>query len=194
MKKAIIFDLYDTLITIPKKTKPYFYLLSHVDPKTNIAPYIINHIMTEDLEPLKVCREMVDVGVLSSSFDETNFLALLDMEVENAVVFPDTHMVLKRLKEKYRLFLLSNLSTPYKYPYYKLDLVDYFERAFFSCECKDKKPNASFYQKILDYSLLNKEDFIMIGDNPISDFKGATDFGIDVILKDKRLEEITKHL
>lgn len=193
MKKAIIFDLYDTLITIPRKTKPYSYLLSHINTQTS-SSFIVNRIMKEDINSIIFIRQLSETGILNKSFEEIKFLSLLDEEVENAVIFPDTHNVLLRLKEKYRLFLLSNLSTPYKYPYYILDLDDYFEKAFFSCECFDKKPNASFYQKILDYSCLNKEDLIMIGDNPISDVKGATDFGIDAILKDKRLEEVTKHL
>ena len=88
------------------------------------------------------------------------------------------------------------MATPYKAPFYTCGLSQYFEKAFFSCDEKDKKPNGSFYQKVLNYSKLEKSDIIMVGDNPISDIKGANDFGIDAILrvKNKSLEVILKDL
>jgi putative hydrolase of the HAD superfamily len=131
---------------------------------------------------------------LKPTADTAHFLKLLDEEVESVQPFSDTYEVLRRLKDKYRLFCLSNLATPYKYPYYKLDMENYIEKAFFSCELTDKKPNASFYDKVVKHSGLNKEDFIMIGDNPLSDVKGAQDYGIEARLKDKSLLEITADL
>lgn len=195
MKKAIIFDLYDTLIKIEKKSKPYLYLLNHIHPESAVdAKYIISHIMTTDLVPIGFARQLLDVGVLTDKFEETKFLKLLDDEVESTTIISGTYKALASLKGKYRLFLLSNLATPYKYPYYKLNLENWIEKAFFSCDENDKKPNASFYQKVIDYSGLQKEDFIMIGDNPISDVKGAIDFGIDAILKNDDLNTIIKPL
>ena len=51
--------------------------------------------------------------------------------------------------------------------------------------------------KAKSFSISNekdREDFLMIGDNPISDVKAANDFGIDARLKDKNLREIVKDL
>jgi FMN phosphatase YigB (HAD superfamily) len=198
MKKAIIFDLYDTLIEIQKKSKPYLYLLNHLNQEINITPKdIINHIMVNDMVAIGFVRQLLDIGILNPSFDQSQFLKFLDDEVETASIIPGTYKALNRLKESgYRLFVLSNLATPYKYPYYRLNIENWIEKAFFSCDCRDKKPNASFFQQVIDYSGLNKEDFIMIGDNPISDIKGATEFGIDTILKEKNisLDILTVHL
>lgn len=190
-KKAIIFDLYDTLIKIENKSKPYLYLLSHciMDPKE-----VIENVMTIDMVSTTYCNQLIDTGKMKHTFNHAHFTKLLDAELESTVAFRDTYRVLNRLSQKYRLFLLSNLATPYKYPYYKLDLERYIEKAFFSCECNDKKPNASFFQKVLDYSRLQKEEILMIGDNPISDIKGAMDMGIDAILKDNDLGIITAEL
>ena len=90
--------------------------------------------------------------------------------------------------------MLSNLATPYKQPFYDLQLSGYFEKVFFSCDEGDKKPNASFYQKVVDYSKLDKSEIVMIGDNIVSDYKGAMDCGIDAILKDNELRYVTKDL
>ena len=191
MKKAIIFDLYDTLITVHDKTNPYLYLLSTCKEKTQYDNrYILNHIVTDDF----TTEELILYFKLGLDIDY--FHSLLNTELDSAQSMPTTYKVLTKLSEKYRLFLLSNLATPYKGPYYSLGLKRYFEKAFFSCDEKDKKPNASFYQKVLDYSGLEKKDLIMIGDNPISDIKAAHEFGIDSILKEKNktLEQTVKDL
>lgn len=195
MKKAIIFDLYDTLVKIEKKSKPYLYLLNNLNPGIQIPPkYVINHIMTNDVAALKYVSQLIDVNILLEDFDEKHFLKLLDEEVESTAIIQGTYKALNNLKGKYRLFLLSNLATPYKYPYYKLNLENWIEKAFFSCDEKDKKPNASFFQKVIDYSGLNKEDLIMIGDNPITDVKAANDFGIEAILKNDDINNIIEPL
>jgi len=195
MKKAIIFDLYDTLLKIEIKKKPYLYLLEHCIPNTNITHKdIVNHIMTNDETALTTIKNMSNVGLLDDTFDTNIFLKYLDFELESTTIISGTYRVLQELKCKYRLFVLSNLSTAYKYPYYKYSLDNWIEKSFFSCECNDKKPNASFFQKIIDYSGLQKEDFLMIGDNPISDVKAANDFGIDARLKNKNIREIVKDL
>ena len=179
-KKAIIFDLYDTLIRVHKKTNPYLYLLSTCRNKTAYnSSYIINHIVTDDYSTEELIQ-FFDLGL-----DVDYFHSLLNTELDSTMALPTIHVALTKLSEKYRLFLLSNLATPYKEPFKQLNLNTYFEKAFFSCDEKDKKPNASFYQKVLDYSGLEKKDLIMIGDNPISDVKAAHDFGIDSIQKRK---------
>jgi putative hydrolase of the HAD superfamily len=195
MKKAIIFDLYDTLLKIEIKSKPYLYLLNHFVSDGEITPKeLINHIMTSDEAAVRTIANLQDVGLVDENFDSTLFLKYLDNEIESTSVISGTFKTLDKLKGKYRLFVLSNLATSYKYPYYKFHLENWIEKAFFSCECKDKKPNASFFQKVLDFSGLQKEDFIMIGDNPINDVKASINFGIEARLKDKELEEIIKDL
>jgi len=194
-KKAIIFDLYDTLIKIDKKSKPYLYLLNNLNPYGDVdTKTVINHVMTTDIRPIKLIEQMLDLSLLDSNFKTNEFLKLLDAEVESTTVIFNTYKSLAHLKGRYRLFLLSNLSTPYKYPYYRLNLENWIEKPFFSCDERDKKPNASFFQKVVDYSGLHKEEFIMIGDNPISDYKAATDFGMKAILKDRDLFELVKYL
>lgn len=191
MKKAIIFDLYDTLITVRKKSKPYLYLLSHCNCPSK---EIINELMLNSYSANGFISYLEKYGKLKTPIDTIHFLKLLDDELESTELYNDTILNLERLKKKYRLFCLSNLATPYKHPYYDLNLENYIEQAFFSCDEGFKKPNPDFFQLILDYSGLNKEDFIMIGDNQISDIKAANDFGIDARLKTTNLTSITYNL
>ena len=194
MKKAIIFDLYGTLIDIKKKENPYGYLLSCLkdDSLTN-RKKVIEDVITSDLNAIKFISKVSTEGLLNN-FSTREFIAKLDAELENTECFPDTIDVLRRLSCKYKLYVLSNLATPYKYPYYNSEIDNYIENVFFSCEEKDKKPNPTFFHSVVEYSGLHKDDFLMIGDNPISDIKGAKNYGIDGILKDKSLYEIAKDL
>ena len=191
MKKAIIFDLYDTLIKVHTKTNPYLYMISTCKGSMRYnTKTIINHLLMEDY----TTPELIQYFDLDLDVDE--FHKMINKELNSCGAISGTYRVLTKLKEKYKLFLLSNVATPYKSPYYKLHLDIYFEKEFFSCDEKDKKPNASFYQKVLDYSGLKKEELIMIGDNPISDYRGAREFGIDAILRDPNasLDILTKDL
>ncbi len=188
MKKAIIFDLYGTLIKINKKTNPYLYLLSKSDYfyRNKIGLSIItDNYTTEEL-----------ISNNNLSVDKHYFNSLIRTEIDSVAPLPGVYGCLSKLSEKYRLFLLSNLSVPYKEPYYSLDFDAYFERAFFSCDEHDKKPNYSFFEKILTYSKLEKEEIIMIGDSILSDVEGAKNFGIDYIhiKKNDKLEDLIKYL
>ena len=191
-KKAIIFDLYDTLIETRNKTNPYLYLLANCN-NTNTKE-IINDVMMNNYTSYEfILKLQKTIG--PNSISVTEFNKLLDAELESTVTFKDTFHVLRTLKSKgYRMFLLSNLATPYKYPYYKLHLDVFIERAYFSCEEHDKKPNASFFQKVVDFSGLKKEEFLMIGDNFISDYSAANNFGMDALLKVNDLESLIKDL
>ena len=118
----------------------------------------------------------------------------LQDEIMSIRLFDDTLKTLERLKGKYRLFLLSNLATPYKTCYIELGLDQFIEKPFFSCDLGDKKPNASFYNMVVEYSQMAPVDLLMIGDNPVSDYQGALNAGIKSILKDKPLSQITINL
>ncbi len=185
MKRAIIFDLYDTLITIKHKTVPYSFLCCK--SKNGFKPNkLINLLLTSNNVEL---QKLLDV----EDNDMVQFSTLLKTELESVVIMKDVMKDISELSKKYRLFLLSNLSTPYKEPFLNTGLDKYFEKLFFSCDIGYKKPDLKCYEMILEQSKLNKEEVIMIGDSFISDYKSAQDFGIDAILrnKDKTIKELT---
>jgi FMN phosphatase YigB (HAD superfamily) len=194
MKKAIIFDLYGTLVKVTKKTNPYLYLLSTA--KNEAIPHrkIIHDIITDDYET----DELILFNDLSMDDSEKEvFNNLLKTEIDSVIPINGVYRAITKLVEKdYRLFLLSNLSVPYMDPFYSLQFDSYFEKAFFSCKEHDRKPNASFYQKVLNYARLEKEDVVMIGDSLFSDIEGAKKFGIDAIYRDPEdsLTEVIKEL
>ncbi len=80
--------------------------------------------------------------------------------------------VLQKLKENYRVFLLSNSNAIHHQSYtqrfkqdYALEMNSLFEQAYYSFEMQMCKPNLEIYQKVLEQSGLTPEETIFIDDN-----------------------------
>ena len=191
MTKGIIFDLYGTLLETKVKTKPYLKLFRSLGLTKEEVTLWSHKVQTENFTSFEELKELIKPG-------STIYTGQLDYEVkeeiQNTFVYSDTISTLKRLKPHYRLFLLSNLATPYKECFYNEGLDEYFEKAFFSCDIGFRKPEAGAYQTILDYSGLKPKQLLMIGDSKVSDYEGAMNCGIPAILKDKDLSILTQNL
>jgi putative hydrolase of the HAD superfamily len=191
--KAIIFDLYDTLIYCPKESKksPYKRFFSDIGLTKQQMNEWVDRVMTNNFNSFEDIKNAINPEM---EIDLTTYQQDLQDEVMSTRLFDDTLKTLGRLKDKYRLFCLSNLATPYKTCYSELGLDQFIEKPFFSCDLGDKKPNASFFKMVMDYAQLGPKDFIMIGDNPVSDYQGALNAGIKALLKDKPLSQVTINL
>ena len=80
--------------------------------------------------------------------------------------------VLQKLKENYRVFLLSNSNAIHHQCYvqrfkqdYALEMNSLFEQAYYSFEMKLCKPHLEIYQQVLEQSGLKPEETLFIDDN-----------------------------
>lgn len=188
--KAIIFDLYDTLIYCPKESKknPYKRFFSDIGLTKPQMNEWVDRIMTNNFNTFEDIKNAINPEM---ELDLTSYQEDLQNEVMSTRLFDDTLKTLGRLKDKYRIFCLSNLATPYKTSYSELGLDQFIEKPFFSCDLGVKKPNAAFFKMVTDYAQIAPNQFIMIGDNPINDYQAALNAGIKAILKDKPLSQVT---
>lgn len=127
-------------------------------------------------------------------------LQALDIEDETlaeelAVIFPEerkkhvylyeeTLEVLDALKGKYKLLMLTNGSPHLQKTKLSLspELAPYFDHIVISGDFGHGKPNTELFNYAL--SLLEdieKNEIVMIGDNPMTDILGASKFGVDSI-------------
>ena len=60
-----------------------------------------------------------------------------------------------------------------------LHITKYFDGIVISSDEGCKKPDKKFYEVVLNRYNLNKEESIMIGNDPITDIKGSYEVGID---------------
>jgi len=191
MTKGIILDLYGTLLHSTVKKKPYLDLFRQLGLTKQEMSIWVDKVMTENFDSFEELKEKIKPG---SSIYTQQYEYDVDQEVEYTFLYDDTIKTLQRLRTKYRLFLLSNIATPYKVCYYNEGLDEFFEKPFFSCDIGFRKPQPESFQMIVDYSGLNPNKLLMIGDSKGSDYEGAMNAGIPALLKDKDLFTLTQHL
>ena len=191
MTKAIIFDLYGTLLETKIKNKPYLKLFKNLGLTKEEMSLWSHKVQTENFNSFNELKEQIKPGY---SLYTENLEYEVKEEIQNTFVYFDTHSTLKKLKPHYRLFLLSNIATPYKECFYNEGLDQYFEKVFFSCDIGFRKPETGSYQTILDYSGLKSKQLLMIGDSKVSDYEGALNMGIPAILKTKDLSLLLSDL
>lgn len=115
---------------------------------------------------------------------------------EGAFMIPGALNVLNNLKDRYRLFIITNgVAKTQRDRLGELDLFKYFDQVFISEEMKTRKPLREFFDqvvnKIEDPSL---DKYLVIGDSLTSDIKGGLDYGIDTcFINMKNIQEINSN-
>lgn len=140
----------------------------------------------------EITKEQLRVGRFRDTFAffniENNELAdclgddYLSITPYKKHLFPNTIAVLDRLKEKYRLHIITNGFEEVQH--IKMEssgLLPYFETIITSEQAKVKKPNPIIFEYALKATHANIGDSLMIGDNPEVDCKGAYDIGMDSV-------------
>lgn len=121
------------------------------------------------------------------------FERLLTKELISIKVFDDTIKFLEHFSERYPLYLISNLSTHYKNPYFNLGLDKYFKRSIFSCEVGFVKPEREIYDLVIDSSGILPGSILMIGDSLYSDYQGATKAGMKALLLGRNSRRVVEN-
>lgn len=189
--KAIIFDLYNTLIYTKDRRNPYVDFFNSLGLTKGEIKIWLDEILTNNYNNFGEISDVVQPGkfIYTDKWDYE-----IKQEIDNTDVFDDTYYVLDNLRKKYDLFLLSNISTPYKQAFFNLGLNSYFKGVFFSCDIGYRKPQSEAFKIVMQETGYKPNQLLMIGDSLGSDFNGAINVGIPAILKDKPLIQIYKDL
>ncbi|MBT29586.1 MAG: hypothetical protein CMO01_07975 [Thalassobius sp.] len=166
--KVVVFDLYNTLLEI-KESNNFFlnlYRSSSNGFSLDISTYTYL-VMTKELDKL--------FELLPSEFKELYIERKEDLEREiNSVeVYQEVYNVLEELSKNYRLFLISNLATPYKKPVFDKHLNSYFDEMIFSCDYGCLKPEQKIFKEVEKLTGNAPEEILMVGDSYKSDIVGA---------------------
>lgn len=185
--KAIIFDLYNTLIYTKDRRNPYVDFFTSLGLSRGEIRVWLDEILTNNYNNFNEIAQVVkpDKFIYTDKWDYD-----IEQEIKNTLPFDDTHYVLDNLSRKYDLFLLSNISTPYKQAFFNLGLNRYFKSVFFSCDIGYRKPQSEAFKIVMKETGYKPSQLLMIGDSMSSDFNGAINVGIKAILKDKPLIQI----
>ncbi len=130
-------------------------------------------------------RDAWTLGLKEMGIDDPNFGTELaeyfpKQRRENQFVYEETYEVLDRLKEQYRLLLLTNGSPDLQNTKLTItpELVPYFEKIVISGDFGKGKPDSTIFEFALKQMALDKDEVIMVGDNLLTDILGANRTGI----------------
>jgi putative hydrolase of the HAD superfamily len=98
-------------------------------------------------------------------------------------VYDDTYSTLDKLKNQYKLVLLTNGSPDLQNTKLRMspELITYFSHIVISGDFGKGKPDPSIFEHALSLSSVKKEEVLMIGDNLNTDILGANRSGIQSV-------------
>ena len=191
--KNVIFDLGGVLLNIDyQKTTNAFKQLGYADFE-NMYSMLKGNNVFDDLETGHITEdafyqymtgaasETVTNGQVQSAWNAM----LLDFRTESL-------QHLKLLREKYRIFLLSNTNSIHKRAFDQIlnkqtgiaDLEHYFHKAYFSQQVGLRKPNAGIFEFVLQDAGISAAESLFIDDLP-ENCEAAERHGIKTICYDK---------
>ena len=107
--------------------------------------------------------------------------------------YRETSRVLKELKKKYKLALISNISKEYEEPFKRLIKEWTFDYKAFSYSVKKPKPEPEIFETIIDQAKndwFSVEDMVMIWDTRKHDMKWAEEVWMDRIFLDRKAKKM----
>ena len=196
MIEFLLLDLDDTILDFHKAERIALSKTIRdfgVEPSEKVLNryHHINKWHWEQLELGVMTRDQVLVGRFAQLFEE------LGMEVDAAACMkqyehnlsmghyflPGAEEAVKRLKEKYRLFLVSNGTATVQHSRLtSAGLYPYFEQVFISQEIGYNKPDKAYFDRCFErIPGFAPEKALMVGDSLTSDIKGGINAGLKTV-------------
>jgi putative hydrolase of the HAD superfamily len=190
MAKAVLFDLWNTLLYCPTKDSVSEMLgILGLEGKVTYAMFISEMDRTVFIDPEyaleRMCAEVCArhgahpgekaVGEAVSKWDE---------RLRGAKLFPDAEAALEGLGD-YKLALVSNTDAGGA-KYVKDNGLDrFFDAVVMSCYVGCAKPDPAIYRLALEELGVEARDAWMVGDSLDCDAHGAANAGLNAVLLDR---------
>ncbi len=147
--------------------KDFFKNLSWWDYMENLVKNIIKNFNISDQESYKLSKLFRDKY----------------LNIKKWHLFDDTYVALDKAgKNKYVCYILSNHTPEIRDIIRGLKIEKFFKKIYNSADIGYEKPHYKIFQALLNDLKEEPENFIMIGDNYISDITGARSNSINAIL------------
>jgi putative hydrolase of the HAD superfamily len=204
MVKALVFDLYGTLINIRtdehdplvfvELSKFLSYNKVFIEPESLerfyhgevSAQLARNREQYPDVDVLSVFREMATrFGEGKAERTLPVFAARLfrSLSRKSFDPYPGVFQMLERLRDRFPMAIVSDAQRVYTDPEIEmLRLGWFFEHIFISSDYGYRKPEPAFFRLALDALGVKPEEALYIGDNPFRDLFGAKKAGMKMVL------------
>ena len=208
MIKNIIFDLYGTLVdirtdeTLPSLWKAiagyytdhgakydpflireryHFYVEKEYSEARRLLPFVSHH----DIDIREVFGKMYEEkGTIPSKQLLSDTAGYFRHESTVFIrLYEGAHELLGRLREEGRkTILLSNAQSSFTIPELReLGIIDMFDAIYISSDYRMSKPERLFFEKAIEEQGLERAETVMVGNDDISDIKGAKEAGLNTV-------------
>ncbi len=134
-------------------------------------------VRLEEIRRLSFERALQRLGTHSETLTSHLTNVYFSHRFTNAGLYSDTRSALDALRGHYRLGLISNgNSDPIRY-----GLAEHFEFTVNADDCGVAKPDAAFYQVVLERAGVPAGEVIHVGDSLVNDVQGAQSVGIHTV-------------
>ena len=123
-----------------------------------------------------------------SELDRDNFFEIAYEHFAEAGVwklYPEVLDVLKQLRERFQLAVISNFDGRLRLILQNLGISKYFPHVFISSELGADKPDPEIFRRALKLMHLNANEVLHVGDDPERDWKAAKEAGLSVFQLDR---------
>ncbi|MCR9231774.1 MAG: HAD family hydrolase [bacterium] len=174
MIKAVIFDLYGTLLELTQDHRPFLQVAKHCTSLSVQAA--IHKALVNDCPTLDSYASLLR---LKTQLNLERLEQILADDLLKVRLFSEVRSVLEKLQSRQvKIAVISNLATPYIRPFDAHNLRTHFDVVLFSCECGLSKPDPAIYQRAIQQLNLAPEEILMVGDSYASDVVGPATAGI----------------
>lgn len=189
--KNIIFDYGNVIFAIDFKIAQQSFIDLGIDRVEDFFAHKGHHSIFDDLETGKLSPEAFrkEFKIIAQKPE------LTDQQIDDAWnslligTIQKNHDALLKVKEKYRIFLLSN-NNEIHYNWilahlkkeFNIENYDgFFERAYFSHQMKLRKPNLEIFEQVIIENQLDPAETLFIDDSP-QHLAGAKSAGLQTLL------------
>lgn len=194
--KAIVFDLGGVLLNLDFKKVSDAFKALEMEKFDELYSHSKADLLFEDLEINKMSEEVfceslkryTDKPITNEDVINAWNAILLDFRIESLAA-------LKRLRKKYKLFLLSNTNSIHYTQFSKIfettmdekSFNSLFDKAYYSHEIGLRKPDAEAFEYVLNENNLKPEETLFIDDS-IQNIEGAKRVGMLTIHLEKGMK------
>ncbi|MBR6821909.1 MAG: HAD family hydrolase [Clostridia bacterium] len=208
MIKNIIFDLYGTLVDIrTDETLPVLWerlagyytdhgalydssLIReryhfHVEEEYLKARRLLPLVSHHDIDIKEVFRKMYEEkGLIPSDryLSDTAWYFRRESTIFIRLYEGIEELLKKLMEEGRKIILLSNAQSAFTIPELRqLGIINMFDAVYISSDWNMAKPERLFFEKAIEEQGLEREETVMIGNDDISDIKGAKEAGLRTV-------------
>ena len=180
---VVAFDVFGTLVHIGDKRAPYKKLLQWMkDQGRSPQPADAAVIMSQPVSFEEVAAQFgmtLPDDLLAALYSD------LAAELQSISLYPDTLSTLNQLSQTgVKIALCSNLAHPYGRAVYPM--LPRLDAYVWSYEVGAIKPDPPIYQHLIDQLGCTAEEVLFIGDTPLADVEGPSNFGMSARLINRK--------